>query len=636
MYTLANATVFFDVSSLASVRISPKGDRIVELSAFPEALAVLGALRAEGARLGILSRLMAIPNKRVYRSLQRKGLLRYFEPDLVLRGCTDSPLFLEQAAARARRVHGTGRGTPPPLFVSTNPVERVVARAADFLTAPHPLLTRPVLLGHGPLRYLRIRVPPAAPVLDWRARLQDYPLVPLHLTREPAQADSTSVLYAIGDDRTATKLDALGLWVDRLGKADEPQTTELFLLHSDLHTEAEPAAPAWEERDDAPTAGAARRILASTCEGLVVAIPAGRSLTSYAFPGVRHGHNRQLLAPLEWLEERGAASDARPQSAVDAAPAPRLSKRERKILRQQVVAKDMLSDIERYASFASRHTWHDDNKKAVAALVKDLEGLGGSRLAVRLHPFTYQGLDLCNVEAKLPATVPGREIIIVSAHLDSTSERNTSSQPAFDRAPGADDDASGIAGVLAAARAVLQLAAPGVEHGEIRFVLFNAEETELAGSKAYAGEESKSCTRITAVFQMDMIGFDKKKGRTFELHVGHRKDPNVQERSLELAELIRDLVVNDQVSANLVPQVVPDAENPKDEADGLSDHSSFHSRKIAACLISEDRYPGPGSAPEDGNPQYHLEGDTVDLITPEYAADIARVVAAAAWYKATR
>lgn len=77
--------------------------------------------------------------------------------------------------------------------------------------------------------------------------------------------------------------------------------------------------------------------------------------------------------------------------------------------------------------------------------------------------------------------------MLVTAHLDSTAARAPGYRAATDPAPGADDDASGVAAVLTAAPAILSLAGSvGGPRREIRFVLFNAEEHGLVGSRAYA------------------------------------------------------------------------------------------------------------------------------------------------------
>ena len=73
-----------------------------------------------------------------------------------------------------------------------------------------------------------------------------------------------------------------------------------------------------------------------------------------------------------------------------------------------------------------------------------------------------------------------------------------------------------------------------------------------------------------------------------------------------------------------------------DPAERRSDHYSFQLEGYAACLATEDFFAGPGrlAATPEPNPEYHLPTDTV--VNPAYAADIARLLAAAAWVAATR
>ena len=53
---LTGAVVFFDIgNTLASVAISPSGDRIERLAVYPYVPGVLAELRERGARLGIIS-----------------------------------------------------------------------------------------------------------------------------------------------------------------------------------------------------------------------------------------------------------------------------------------------------------------------------------------------------------------------------------------------------------------------------------------------------------------------------------------------------------------------------------------------------------------------------------------------------
>jgi Zn-dependent M28 family amino/carboxypeptidase len=238
-----------------------------------------------------------------------------------------------------------------------------------------------------------------------------------------------------------------------------------------------------------------------------------------------------------------------------------------------------------------------------------------------------------NVEAEFPGTVDG--LVLVTAHMDSTGARQLGYQPAQDSAPGADDDASGIAGVLSAAEAIGALDATlDAPRRTVRFVLFNAEEHGLVGSSAYARDEADFGTPIVAVFQMDMIGYDVLPERTFELHAGFTPSRVVQQRSLALAQLIADVVP--QVSPTLPAAQIYPADNEPDPAERRSDHYSFQLHGFTACLASEDLFAGPGSGapPAEMNPNYHLPTDA--MINAEYAADITRVVTAAAWITATQ
>lgn len=324
-------------------------------------------------------------------------------------------------------------------------------------------------------------------------------------------------------------------------------------------------------------------------------------------------------------------------SATDAAQAG-LTPEEWEILDTRITRLQMKLDIERYCKLSSRHVNHDGNNYAVLLLLLDLFEIGRGRLWLRPQLFSMDkgedGPQRLNVEAMLPG-VNSSEVIVIGAHLDSTAERDPSYSPTDDPAPGADDDASGIGGVLAAARAIVALQAaqpPGQSRAEIRFTLFNAEEQGQRGSREHARREKRRGTRITAMYQMDMIGYRQGKSDEFELHAGFKRNSNVQAASLELADHLAMICKDGNLP--LTPQIF--AEKKRDPGQGFSDHTSFHRKGYPAVLVTENFFPGPDGSAEAPNPDYHLPEDLPRNLDPSYAATIARAVAAAAWHRATR
>ena len=623
------ALAFFDIgNTLASIMNSPSGDRIGKLTVYPYVLDVLGELRDHGARLGIISNRGPFAADDVNQALRAAGLWDFFEPELVMYGPKDSPRIFREAAARAAAGDRL-------LFVGEDPGERAQALQAGFLVAPHPVLAWPVLERAAPLRYVRITVPPAHAGEGWRAELQDVPLVPLHVTGEAG-----ATVYAIVTPAGAARLDDLGFWVDRLGAEDEPLTTDLYLLRDDRQLGSGFLTLEGNSEDFFEAGPASRSVLASNEQGLLVAVPAGESVESYHFSDAMHGHNLKLVPVVALIENLDDRVGITPERALAATITPAA----KEILDSRIQPQHLTGHVERYAGtrpagpdgvvIKSRHIHHADNAAAVTALVADLGRIGAGRFAVHRHRFTHEGLPLENVEAELPGSgLDG--IVVITAHLDSTGARQAGYRPALDLAPGADDDASGVAGVLAAADAIVALDETlGVPRRTVRFVMFNAEEHGLVGSRAYARDQALLGAPISAVFQMDMIGYDVLPERTFELHAGFTPSPAVQARSLDLARMISELVP--QVSPALpAPQIYP-ASGESDPAERRSDHYSFQLHGYVACLASEDLFAGPGTgAPqEEMNPNYHMPADVV--INAGYAADIARLVTAAAWVAATQ
>jgi carboxypeptidase Q len=128
--------------------------------------------------------------------------------------------------------------------------------------------------------------------------------------------------------------------------------------------------------------------------------------------------------------------------------------------------------------------------KGDAALLRRLLAKGAVRLALDVkNTFDTSPYRERNVIADLPGREPG-EVVLVGAHYDS-----------WDVAQGADDDGSGVAAVLEAARILKALGV--TPRRTIRFAFFSGEEEAALGSRAYVAAHEKELDALRAVLIMD-------------------------------------------------------------------------------------------------------------------------------------
>lgn len=244
-------------------------------------------------------------------------------------------------------------------------------------------------------------------------------------------------------------------------------------------------------------------------------------------------------------------------------------------------------------TLTTRHTYSGGPIEKAAAYA-------GERLADMGLDVVYHRPDVipsANVIGELTGALYPEEVVILGAHLDSYNRDSSSTL-----APGADDNASGVAAVLAAAEIL-----GGYSWGRtLRFALWTGEEQGLLGSKAYAKESAALGEEIVAVVNLDMIGWDGAWGPDMDLHAS----PAVT-GSLALAELFSDVV--GLYDLDLVPEIVVPGTT-------RSDHASFWNAGYAAILAIEDFYPDS----HDFNPHYHTDEDRLEALDLEYFAELTR------------
>jgi len=195
--------------------------------------------------------------------------------------------------------------------------------------------------------------------------------------------------------------------------------------------------------------------------------------------------------------------------------------------------------------------------------------------------------EFLNVVGELTGTTTPEKIYIIGAHYDHLEG---------DR-PGGDDNASGTAGVLEAARVLSQYRFEST----IRFIAFNAEEDGLLGSKDYVAEIAGG-ENIVGMINLDMIrrpGSDTKADLVINVEVETNGSmPWVQAYVKAVADHVPSLAVG----------------NLWDGRDSSSDNDSFQSAGIPAMLIIENSY-GDWYPPNPvANTYYHSHEDASDRL----------------------
>jgi Zn-dependent M28 family amino/carboxypeptidase len=180
-----------------------------------------------------------------------------------------------------------------------------------------------------------------------------------------------------------------------------------------------------------------------------------------------------------------------------------------------------------------------------------------------------------NVIAYQPGFVYSDKYVVVGGHYDSTS-----SDP---DAPGADDNASGTAGVMEIARILSQYEF----NYTIIYCAWSAEEIGLYGSGEWASEAASQGMEIIGYLNLDMIGYLKPGGVYHtDMMAPASAQPLVDIYEAVAAEYVPDFEVNDGTMIG-----------------GDSDHTSFNNNGYMGIFPFEDS--------NDYSPYIHSDQDLI-------------------------
>jgi hypothetical protein len=183
----------------------------------------------------------------------------------------------------------------------------------------------------------------------------------------------------------------------------------------------------------------------------------------------------------------------------------------------QVSVRNLQQDVQTLVGFGTRHTlssqtdpsrgigaagdWLFTQLQAYAAASNGLMTVQRQTFIQPVSQNVPVPTPITNILATLPGTDPtaASRVYVVSAHYD---DRVTDISNFTGDAPGADDDASGVAAVLELARVMAAHPAKAT----VEFALFDGEEQGLLGSAFSAAQLKASAANVQADLNMDTIG----------------------------------------------------------------------------------------------------------------------------------
>ena len=253
-----------------------------------------------------------------------------------------------------------------------------------------------------------------------------------------------------------------------------------------------------------------------------------------------------------------------------------------------------------------RDTGSPGGRRARDHIVSRLEGLGVAPASFgRLQPFQAQGrtregaktFDGVNIVSLVPGTRVGDRYIVVTAHYDHVGVNEGQIYN------GADDNASGVATLLALAES---LKARPPEHG-VLLVALDGEERGLVGAREFVAAPPVPLDSISLNLNFDMIARAETDGRLWV--TGTYQHPN-------LRPILETLPAQGSVSLAFGKDTPQDT--GADNWVEASDHAAFHEKGVPFLYLGVDYHP-----------DYHRPSDDFERITPSVFADSADLAIAA-------
>ncbi len=288
-------------------------------------------------------------------------------------------------------------------------------------------------------------------------------------------------------------------------------------------------------------------------------------------------------------------------------------------LANQVETDRLMLTVDTLENFGTRHvnSGYDRSdwgigaaKQYIRSEFEKIRTQSEGRLVVFEQPFQIEWAGISSQPANVVAFINGTDVgagtVVLGAHYDSIS---IDYEDGSAIAPGADDNASGIATLLEVAR-ILSFR----EHrASIMFVAFSAEEINRKGSIAFVQQYlAPRNFDIDTMINMDIIGSPSDANGAIDAHsmrifsAGPNDSTSRQAaRSLEL------------IALNHIPYMSLTVQDAEDRTGRYGDHMSFSDAGYPAVRLVESL--------EDRSRQ-HNDRDTIDIVQGAYLTQVTQTV----------
>ncbi len=249
------------------------------------------------------------------------------------------------------------------------------------------------------------------------------------------------------------------------------------------------------------------------------------------------------------------------------------------------------------SAFHTRHTKSAYISQVTTWLINQFRSFG--YIDVVRHSYVKAGFQLDNVVCTKQGVGNTGQVIIVCGHYDCIMENP---QDAAARAPGADDNATGIAIILEVARILADVQLEDT----VQFVGFSGEEQGLWGSTAYGQYIQANNINVHRLINLDMVGYPPA-----DSSIIVERDTGNQTPANDLAS---------QSFGSSMAQMAADYTSTPVQFGPIyaSDYMPFEARGYVVIGLYEG----------EGNPNYHHSSDAPSTVNYPYVADAARITLA--------